>query len=204
MSIAGELFDALSGLSTNPDDHPELYETYTLGSMAAPGIVTLKGLARAAKWDVKDADGQEGASTTRKGRSPAKFSADHYLCIDPATGRDEFAEWDEFTPLLQSAQGADDEPIALDFYHPDATRLGIVSVVVEEIGGLQHDGKGGANVTVKFLEYWPPRSKTATGPSGSTSGPVTYPAGPVNQPVDPNAAAKVQLANLVAQAQEPP
>ena len=95
--------------------------------------------------------------------------------------------------LASSLEGA--SPKALAIYHPDLARNKITDVVVESIGVLQHDGKNGATVVVKFLEYRPPKpkpaKKAAAGKAAGTSRP------------DPNADAKRELAALLAQAKAP-
>lgn len=195
---------------TSPTSHPDLYDTYKLGGVRSPGIVTLRGLKKTTKWEVKDAEGQDGASTSRKGRSPIAFSAVHQLALDPETGHDDFADWDRFLPLLERASGDQEEVTAYDFQHPDAQRLKISSVVVTSIGGLDHDGTGGATVEVGFLQYAEPKKKTVAGPSGSkstsggTGGAIDGDGSPAPpEPPDPNAAAKEQLAKLLEEAQKP-
>lgn len=184
---------------TNPFTNEELYDKYTLAGEACPGIVTLEGLKKKNKWDIKDGDGQDGASTTRKGKVPAQWTAIHRLVYDPVQGIDEFAEWDAFLPLLKSCT-AGTEAKAYDFYHPDAERVDVSSAVVEFIGALKHDGRGGATVEVGFLEYAPPKAKASSSPNGSKA---NSPSGSNIDRPDPNAAAKEELANLLKEAQAP-
>lgn len=188
---------------TNPVTNPELYDKYTLGGVRSPGVVTFSGLVRKDKWDVKEGDGQDGASTTRKGKTPVQFTASHYLVLDPTDGTDEFAEWDEFLPTLKSTT-AGTSATALEFYHPDAARLDVGAVVVESIGALQHDGLGGANVVVGYLEYSPPKPKSSSSPNGAKS-PGKTPGNYESEttPPDPNAQAKAELAALLEEAKKP-
>lgn len=90
--------------------------------------------------------------------------------------------------------------IALPIYHPDLARQKITEASIESIGGLVYDGKGGATVVVKFIEYRPPKPKPvakAQAKGGSRGGNSAVLAN------DPNAAAKQQLADLVAEAKKP-
>lgn len=186
---------------TNPFDQPELYSAYTLAGTRSPGVVTLKGLKRPDKWDIKEGGGQDGDSTSRKGRKLIAFKAIHSIVIDPGDGVNQFDDWDAFLPLLKSTTAGKDSA-ALDFYHPDAARLDMKSVVVTEIGGLDHDGMGGAKVSVSFLEYSPPKPKPVGGPSGSKSaGSGTSGASGAN--ADPNAKRKQELGALLNQAKQP-
>lgn len=177
-------------------DDEELFNAIVVGGERSPGVVTLRGHKLACDWDVKQGGAQDGASTTRKGKTPQTFTASFYLVIDPTLGIDEQTDWkDRFLPILRSSfeKGA---PLAFDIYHPDLVDVQIKSVVVKEIGGLEHDGKGGATAVVQFLPYAPPKPKPAQKPTSVTSQPkATKP--------DPNAAAKAQLAALLAEARRP-
>ncbi len=192
----------------NPFEHEELFDHVVLAGVRSPGKVTLSGHKRAEKWDVKEGDGTGGATTTRKGEKVAQFTATFSLWWNPADGVDHFTEWASFLTVLRSSTAGKD-PVALDIAHPDLAELGITSVVVEEIGGKQHDGKGGATVAVQFLEYRPAKPKSGT-PSGSAAnaagaGAAGGAGGGAAQggTVDPNAEAKAELDALVAEAKSP-
>ncbi len=60
------------------------------------------------------------------------------------------------------------------------------------MGAPAHDGKGGQTIVVKFQEYKPPKPKTGT------------PIGAVKKGPDPDAAAKQELADLVAKNEATP
>ena len=183
---------------TNPIDHEELYDAIILGGVRSPGLVTLSGHDRNEKWDVKEGNGQGGASTTYKGEQIAQFTASFYLVLDPTQGVDDFAAWEEFAQVIRSTV-AGKKPLALDIYHPDLLANDILSVCKASIGGMVHDGKGGATVAVKFIEYRPPKPKAGS-PKGSSgkAGAGTTGGGPP----DPNAAAKAELDKLTKQAQQ--
>jgi hypothetical protein len=176
----------------NPIDNESLYDSIVLAGKRSPGLVTLSGHDRNQKWDVKDADGAGGASTTYKGEQIAQFSASFYLVLDPVQGINEFAEWDTFVSVVRSSLPSTGKPRALDIYHPDLAANDIKSVCQASIGGMTHDGKGGATVAIKFIEYRPAKKKGGS-PSGSKSA----------AKVDPNADLKAELAGLLVEAKKP-
>ncbi len=172
-------------------EHETLYDSIVLAGVTSPGTCKLSGHKRDEAWDVKDGDGQGGASVTRKGEKLCKFTAAFNLA-DIA----DFSAWDDFLVLLKSCTAGKD-PKALDIYHPDLAEIDVKSVVVESIGGKVHDGKGGATITVGFLEYRPAKPKGGS-PKGSKSKDPKKAEAP-----DPNADAKAQLAALLSEAKRP-
>lgn len=180
---------------TNPIDNEDLYDAIVLAGTRSPGKVTLSGHDRVEKWDVKDADGQAGGTTTHNGKKIGEFTATFALVKDPILGIDDFAAWDPFAELIESSvSGAQSK--ALDVYHPDLARNGYTSVVKRKMGGMVHDGKGGATVAVVFGEYSPKKKKSSS-PAGSKS------ADPAKAN-DPNAAAKAELEQWLAEANDQP
>ncbi len=172
----------------NAIDNPDLFDVIVLAGVRSPGKVTLSGHDRAVDWDIKKGNGQVGATMTKKGEDPVEFTATFYLVQDLGQGIDDFAAWDAFHALIDSTVNGK-KPKALDCYHPDLAANGIKSVVKKSVGGVVHDGKGGQTVTVKLIEYRPPR-KAGGSPSGSTTG---------AKKADPNQAALDELAKLTAQ-----
>jgi hypothetical protein len=177
----------------NPVDQPELFDSIVLAGVRSPGIVTLSGHDRNEKWDVKEADGRGGASTTHKGEQVAQFTASFYLLKDPVLGLDEFAQWDVFSAVIRSSLPRTGKPVALDISHPDLYKNDIKSVSKASIGGMTHDGKGGATVVVKFIEFRPPKKRGGT-PASSKAAAAK---------VDPNADLKAEVAALLQKAQAP-
>lgn len=177
----------------NPIDNEPLYDAIVLAGTRSPGLVTLSGHDRNEKWDVKDADGHGGASTTYKGEQIAQFTASFYLVMDPVLGLDEFAAWESFAAIIRSSLPSSGNPKALTIYHPDLAANDIKAVCKASIGGMTHDGKGGATVTVKFIEFRPPKKK-----GGSPNSTKAAPKAP-----DPNADLKAQVAALLVQAHQP-
>ncbi len=186
---------------TRPFD--EDLDTHTLGTMRSPGVVIFSGHDRAKNWDVKEAKGSTGATTTLNGDKPLSFKATYKLGGDgldlPEGAPDSFDRWDEFQRLIESTTNGP-HPFALPIFHPDLARQHITEVTNGGVGGRVHDGQGGVTVTVTYQEYKPAKKKKASSavakPAGSVAG------GPSTKP-DPNAAAKAELAALLAEAQKP-
>src|SRR5690606_10891447 len=133
--------------------------------------------------------GQTGAVTVNRGPANGGFTATFYLADET-----DVAGWDSFSALIASTVEGP-KPKALSVYHPDLARNKITDVVVESLGILNHDGKGGANVTVKFLDFRPPKPKPAK--KAAAGAPAK------RERLDPNAARKAELAALLEQARSP-
>lgn len=176
-------------MATAPHTHPDLYKSIYIGGVLSPGKVTLSGFDRDHDWDVQKAKGSTGATTVNRGPANGGFVASFYLA-----DLEDLSAWDDFqTMLAASVEGA--KPKALAAYHPDLVRNKILDVVVKSIGGFTHDGKGGATVVCKFIEYRPPKAKPAVKAGAAAKAQPKAP--------DPNAAAKAELSALLAQAKEP-
>lgn len=184
---------------SRPYDLDEEYSTIVLGTARSPGVVTLSGHDRVKKWDVQEAKGTTGASSKKGGDPIGRFSASFYLADDspdPDSEEDlnDFERWDNFQRLLEAMDLND---TALPIYHPDLARNHFTEVAVESIGGMVHDGKGGATVLVKFIEYRPEKPHPV---SSATAKPAAPGAAFGPPKPDPNAEAKATLAALVEQA----
>jgi hypothetical protein len=147
----------------HPFDNADAWSKLIVAGMVSPGAVKLTGHIREVGWDVKEAAGQDGASTTRKGTPVGKFDATFTLTDD-----DDFAAWDAFQRLLESSVNGT-EPIALDVVHPELQRNHYTAVVLASVGELAVDDRGDGQIKVSFLEYFPPAPKPATGATGSKS-----------------------------------
>jgi hypothetical protein len=132
----------------------------------SPGVVSLSGHKREAKWDVQEADGEKGATQALKGIKSGEFEGDFYLADD-----EDFAAWDAFQVLLESTLKPDAEGNlnGLDVIHYDLNRNGYTSIVLRTMGELRHDGKGGGWIRVKFGEHLPPTPDPPKTTSGSKS-----------------------------------
>jgi hypothetical protein len=176
-------------MATSPHTHPELYRSIILGGTASPGVVTLSNGDRTHEWDEQKPKGQVGCVTVNKGPKNGKFTASFYLADET-----DVAGWDSFAALISSTVDGP-KPKALSVYHPDLARNKVTDVVCESLGILSHDGKGGATVVVKFLEFRPPKPKPAAKAAAGVPAKAKRP--------DPNAAAKAELAALLEQAKTP-
>ena len=166
----------------NPIDHGDAYDAVVLAGQRSPGVVKISGHDRKIGWDVKKGPGQSGASMTRTSEDPVEITLTFYLASP-----EDIEAWPAFDGLIRSSvSGA--APKALDVYHPDLVMNRISSLVLSSFGGVVHDGKGGQTITVKMMEYKPPKPKGGS-PKGSK-------AKKQPDPNDPNAAALAELARL--------
>jgi len=176
---------------------------HIFGTMRSPGRCVIAGHDIVKNWNSKPAKGSTGASDTLDGDNPRDFTITYSLADDAAVeGADavsEFDLWDKWQAYLETTVNGP-KPFALPIYHPDLARVRITEATIKKIGGRVYDGKGGASHTVTFKEYKPPKKKkaaTATGKgANATAG------NPAAAKPDPNAAAKAELAALVAQAKK--
>lgn len=177
-------------MALNVLDNEALFNVLLLDGHVSPGKVTLNGHDRDIGWDVQAGPFQSGARIWFKWRPPVEFTATFELLRDVSQGIDDFATWDAFQQVIESSVANPRRPKALLIYHPDLTRNKIGSVVLKKLGGFVYDGKGGAKVSVRFLEYYPPRKQEGA-PKAKAE-------------VDPNAAMKKEVARLTAQYQATP
>lgn len=181
---------------TLPIDIDDLLSVIVLGTTTSPGVVKLSGHDRNKDWDNQKAKGSTGASSKLNGDPIEPFTCTFTLAGDGQDEVDDFERWEEFQRLIESTTNGP-KPVALSIFHPDLARQRITKVTNAGVGGMVHDGKGGATVVVKFQEYKPPKPKPvakATAKGGSTA----KAAAP-----DPNAARKAELAALYDEATKP-
>lgn len=163
-------------MSLSPEDAcpataGDLYDYIVFDGHKSPGVVTLSGHVREQSLDVKESDGQKGATTTWKGTKIGKFTATFELVSDGTVPND-FTEWDEFAEYLWSTippkSGA--KPVAKDVEHPDLERNDYKSVILGKMGEMKHDRKGGGTISVDFSEYFPPKPAKASGAAAKKGG----------------------------------
>jgi hypothetical protein len=197
----------MSGM--RPELYDEEYSAILLGTTRSPGIVKLSGHDRNKEWENTKAKGTAGSSSKLQGDPIGSFTATFSIVADAydEDGRDDFDRWEDFQRLIESTTNGP-APIALPIYHPDLARNHFTEVVNAGIGGMVHDGLGGATVTVKFQEHRPakpkPAAKAKAKPAGSPATSATGAAGAAGAgKPDPNAIAKAELAGLLAVARAP-
>lgn len=176
----------------NPIEDEDLFDTIELGGQTSPGQVkSITGHDRKINWDVKEGEGQSGASSTLKSIPLRAPVVTFYLAT-----LEDIAQWSLFREqCLSTITGA--TPKALDIYHPDLAAYEVRSVTLANMGAPQHDGKGGQTIAVTFQEYAPPKPK-----GGSASGSASK--SKKNAAPDPNAAANAELAALTQQYKQTP
>ncbi len=176
----------------NPYDWPELYDKLFLAGTVSPGVCKMSSPPqRDEGWDKQEQKGKAGGETIHNGKKLIEFEVEFELWKDDVV--DCFEEWDEWkkillTPIKKNA------PRALDVYHPQLDGLDIKSVVATSWTEPVPDGKGGAKVKIKFLEYSPPKPKAAGKPKGSKAGGGSGGNGSGSEPPDPNAELKKEVA----------
>jgi hypothetical protein len=184
---------------TRPYD--EELDTHTLGTTRSPGVVIFSGHDRVKNWNIKQAKGKTGASTSLEGDKPLSFKARYYLAGDlvPPGQQDVFEQWDAFQRLIEAMTSCP-IPFALPIFHPDLARNHITEVSNGGVGGRVHDGKGGCYHEVTYQEYKPAKKKASASPTAKAASSTA--GGPKTKP-DPNAAAKAELAAIVAECKKP-
>lgn len=187
-----------------PYEQADDLDFIVLGNLyPSPGLVTLSGHDRYKNWDIQAAKGTTGASSQLNGDPIGQFTATFYLAHDRFNedGTNDFDLWEDFQRLIESMT-AGPTPTALPIYHPALARNRFTEVSSGGISGMTYDGKGGATVSVKFIEYKPPKPKAAAGAKAKPAGSGSPGAAKATKP-DPNAKAKAELAALVAEARAP-
>ena len=179
----------------NPADDTLLFDVVVFDGVESPGVVGLSGFEREQNLDVKESDGQKGATTTYKGTKCGGGTLTFTLIKDD-NGRDDFLAWDAFAERFWSTipPKSGKKPVAKDISHPDLLRNDYTSVILRKMGRMQHDGKGGATIAVDVAEYYPPKPAATGGASGSKSQ-GTKP--------DPVADATKELEELLKKASQP-
>jgi len=175
---------------------PEAYTRIVLGTTASPGKCVLSGHDRKEAWDEQQPKGSAGASNKLNGRPIGKFRATFTLA-----DQEEIDAWASFQRLIESTTSGT-TPTALPVYHPDLALNGFTEVSNGGVGGLVRDDRGGATVTVDFVEYRPPApapppaAQARGGTTGSAAPTGAGPGGTGGDGYDPNRAARQEFAEL--------
>jgi hypothetical protein len=183
----------------NPYLNRKYQNVMILGGIVSPGKVTISGHDRSFAWDIVAPKGATGASSKGGGAKLAQFLATFSLVSEALPGElDQFDSWLIFDRLLRQMM-AGPVPETRSVYHPDLVRNQITEVSVEVIGGMTFTSQGEGLISVKFLEYKPPKKRAAkrAKPAGAAKPRQGKPEAP-----DPNARAKQELADLMAEARK--
>lgn len=153
----------------NPITNPDAYDHILLGGIESV-LCEVAGASSPRKWDEQKGYGSSGATIVYTGDGLANFAVKFMFYRT-----EDFVAWDAFSlQLAKSPSGA--KPTALDIYHPTLEQLGIVSVVVEDVGQLTQVADGMWVIEVKFKQYRAPTPAKGK-PGGSKSNGNTYSAG---------------------------
>lgn len=174
----------------NPVDLPELWDTFVLSGKRSPGICKFPSIPRVEGWEKQVPKGTTGGITVHNNQPPIDFEVEIYLWKDENV--DHFARWEEWKTILMTPIKKNN-PKALDIYHPQLDGIGVRSVVPSTRAEYVPDGKGGATVKWKFLEYRPPKPLKAQAPNGAVT---------VKKKSDPNADLKAEVADLTKKFKE--
>lgn len=199
---------APTGVGANFRTHPEAFDNIIISGVKSPGICVVQHTKKH-EWDKKKSKGSSGGTISFTGNALVEFSVKYHLWEV-----DHFEAWPVFAamqrqsirvpaptpgaatgnirqasaggPTLIIPQPATVQPVAMSVYYPTLDEIGVFSIIVEEEGGLEPDGKGGAYYTWKYAEYKPsiPSGGTvSTSQSGSPNGP----GGAFQEPTAPTA-----------------
>lgn len=140
------------------------YDSIVLEGQRSPGICEVSTASKPRKWDIRDGNGQSGATLAFKGVGLAKFKVRIRL-----TTPEDFDAWDAWKPLvLQDPEGKD--PKGKDIYHPDLDELGITSAVVEEPSQREQSDTGEHSYTIAFIQYRQPKPAGGVAKGSSSQG----------------------------------
>lgn len=182
----------MSTATLNPIDHAQDFDWVTIDGARNPGIAEISGASRSYEWQVYKAQGTQGAETRFSQIPPAKFSIKLRFWL-----AEHFRAWATWSARLKY-DPTKRRPGVFTIYYPTLADLGIQRCTTEEIGAITSEGKGLWSVTIKLLEYYPPK------PTAVIATPNGYQQAQndVGKGVDP-AVAKLQqqAAKLAAQAQ---
>jgi hypothetical protein len=174
------------GGDANPLDQPDAWDVVVLGgqpSPGPPGYAVVSGASAPRKLDIKDGQGQSGATVTYKGEKLSQFTVTIYL-----VETSDWVAWFKWRKLLEKP------PLgvaakAIPIYHPALAALKIASVLIEEEGQPEPDGETGLyKVPIKMVQWKKPTPTLGT-PQGSADG---------SNPT-PQDAAEAKIADLAAQ-----
>lgn len=132
------------------------WDVCILGGLWLPGIAKVQVKAKK-RFDVKKKKGRDGAKLTFTGYDPSELSITLRLWVPV-----QLDTLQSLMPMLKakstSAAGAQATAaqLALDIGHPSTALLGIHSVLIESVGGLEPGDKPGVmQMQIHCLEYIP-------------------------------------------------
>lgn len=136
----------------NPLEDPIEWDTFLINGFESPGVCDIDSASISYKWDEKEGPGTRGSTTTYRGLKLAHFTIKLRFWDN-----EQIDEWDDFQKKILELDAKKVPLKAGTIDHPKLTRLGITSVVSENIGALTHEGAGLYSVTVGFIQFNPPK-----------------------------------------------
>lgn len=161
----------------DPDMVPDMWDIALIGPTYTPGIAKISpGAALKIKWDKKPATGTSGATTKLTGEEVNEFTltVKFWPGVNGQSGFEQRFKWEnEILPLLKEAKKGKS---AISFYHPAVSDepMNVQAVVPEEIGVYEQDDAGVWSVSVKLIEFRPPKPATGS-PKGAKKKPGDTP-----------------------------
>ena len=178
---------APAGIGANFVTNPEAFDSIILNGVVSPGICSLKHTKKH-DWDKKKSKGSSGGTLSFTGSNVVKFDVRYHLWLP-----EHFDAWPGWSamqrkslsvpapgaptgnirqasasPTIIIAQAPTLQPVAMSVYYPTLDEIGVRSCIVEEEGGLEPDGKGGAYYTWKYAAYNPSQNAGGTVAASTT------------------------------------
>lgn len=150
----------------NPIDNANLWMYFTLRGVTSPGTIPrngIRGFKRETGWDKKRGKGTQGATLTLTTVPPIEGTIILQL-FQPI----DFENWDTFVKNVLSISPARQQAQGLAIYHPQFASIGLVSVVIANYTGPEHQGKGLYHVSIEMIEWQPPPAKSIVATVGQT------------------------------------
>jgi len=180
----------------NPILNPQAWDAVVVGQVTSPGYCVVTGFKRENEWDIKKGKGTVGATQTYVGKPPAKGNIKFFLWTP-----EHFFDWDVFRKLLKY-DPTKKNPQPVDLYYPSLADIDIHSIIVDSIGGIEHEGLQMYSIGVEVSEYTtPPKKSAVSTPTGSTSIPKGTTPGTAPDPIAD--AQQAEIAKLLGKAAEP-
>jgi hypothetical protein len=135
----------------NPLTNPDAYDYAVIAGKKTPGLLQVVGAGSPRTWDKRKGMGLSGAWLFYMGDDLSEFS----LVIRIWT-KEQWAEWEQFYPLLQKAP-VGTKPKALEIFHPHLAPLGIKAIVVRDVMAPEQTDDGMWEIEVKVTQFRAPK-----------------------------------------------
>ncbi len=145
-----------------PYRDPQSYDCPIVAGQRWPGAARVSGCERTYEWQINKGKGKSGATTNYQGEGLAEPEITFVLWegYDGESRCDYFAEWERYKVVFDIPDQGD--PPALPIEHPQFALAKIGPCSVKKVGDLQFQADGSATVTVKLLQFKPPKKSGGT------------------------------------------